>query len=93
VVVRTGPRSQQLRLTGKLIKIQRTGRNHAPRALRSPLRLRLLPFPSLSGELELLDVDLVSGTPVDVESRVTERVKAASRSYGKFRWMVLEYYR
>jgi hypothetical protein len=50
-----------------------------PRAFNKPLRLRL--FPSLSEELEELEEDdLVVGTPVDEESRVTERVNAASRS-------------
>lgn len=54
----------------------------SPRALSNPLKLRL--FPSFSVPLEELDelvvFVVVRGMPVDEESRVTERVNAASKS-------------
>lgn len=54
-----------------------------PRALSSPLKLRVLPsLESVVLELVVVDEDeLPLGAPVDDASRVRERVNAASRSY------------
>jgi hypothetical protein len=50
------------------------------RLLRSPLRLNVEPSLLVSLVVEVLLDELLVGVPVDLASRLTERVKAASRS-------------